>query len=206
MSAVIKLQPRYSDAAEAFLARPPQLFIDGQWVDPVSDRTLPVIDPSTGERVSVIADVVKEDIDKAVAQRVRLAEADVAVAPGTVWIAPGGVHLGLRRSFGGELRFVHDPGPRIGGLRPAADVLFGAAARLCGAGCVAAVLTGAGSDGCEGARHIVAAGGRVFVQDRESSTVWGMPGSVVRAQLASGVLALPAMATELSAALRHAGG
>ena len=72
MSAVIKPtelapQAQYSQAAQDFLARPPQLYINNEWVAPVSDKTLPVIDPSTGQTISAIADVVRDDVNAAVA-------------------------------------------------------------------------------------------------------------------------------------------
>jgi two-component system chemotaxis response regulator CheB len=54
-----------------------------------------------------------------------------------------------------------------------------------------------GSDGTRGATEIVAAGGCVIAQDEASSVVWGMPGSVTRARLASAVLPLDQIAPKL---------
>ncbi len=59
-----------------------------------------------------------------------------------------------------------------------------------GAWSLALVLTGMGSDGACGAGKIVAVGGGVIVQDEASSVVWGMPGTVAHAGLASAVLSL----------------
>jgi two-component system chemotaxis response regulator CheB len=59
---------------------------------------------------------------------------------------------------------------------------------------LAVVLTGMGQDGCRGARAVVDAGGRVLVQDRATSVVWGMPGAVATAGLAEAVLPLSALA------------
>jgi two-component system chemotaxis response regulator CheB len=42
-----------------------------------------------------------------------------------------------------------------------------------------------GQDGLEGCRALVAKGGAVFAQDEASSVVWGMPGAVSRAGIAS---------------------
>jgi two-component system chemotaxis response regulator CheB len=55
---------------------------------------------------------------------------------------------------------------------------------------LAVVLTGMGQDGLVGAKAITAAGGSVIAQDEASSVVWGMPGAVVKAGLASDVVAL----------------
>jgi two-component system chemotaxis response regulator CheB len=57
-----------------------------------------------------------------------------------------------------------------------------------GARAVAVVLSGMGRDGTQGARRLAAAGACVVAQDRDSSVVWGMPGSVAGAGLATAVL------------------
>jgi two-component system chemotaxis response regulator CheB len=81
--------------------------------------------------------------------------------------------------------------------RPAADVLFRSAAAVYGAGVLAVVLTGMGTDGMLGARVIREHGGSVLVQDQASSAVWGMPGAVAHAGLAHKVLPLNAIAAEI---------
>jgi two-component system chemotaxis response regulator CheB len=54
-----------------------------------------------------------------------------------------------------------------------------------------------GSDGREGSRSIVGAGGTVIAQDEETSVVWGMPGAVAQAGLAAAVLPLNSVGTEI---------
>jgi len=81
--------------------------------------------------------------------------------------------------------------------RPSVDVLFRSAAAVYGAGALAVVLTGMGSDGLDGCQAIHAAGGRIMVQDRETSAVWGMPGVVAAAGLADQTLPLEALAPEI---------
>lgn len=46
--------------------QPVQLLIDGKWVDAVSGKTLPVVDPRTEEVVLHVAEGDKADVDKAV--------------------------------------------------------------------------------------------------------------------------------------------
>jgi two-component system chemotaxis response regulator CheB len=60
------------------------------------------------------------------------------------------------------------------------------------------MLTGMGSDGCNGARVIAAAGGPVVAQDEATSVVWGMPGAVANAGICSAILPLPAIARHLA--------
>jgi len=66
-----------------------------------------------------------------------------------------------------------------------------------GAGVLAVVLTGMGSDGMLGCRVIREQGGSVLAQDQATSTVWGMPGAVTNAGLAHKVLPLNAIAPEI---------
>jgi two-component system, chemotaxis family, protein-glutamate methylesterase/glutaminase len=119
------------------------------------------------------------------------------LVPGNIYIAPGGRHFGLGRVQGHPVARLCD-GPPVRFCRPAVDVLFGDAARLLGSSAIAAVLTGMGTDGTEGARALRAAGCAVIAQDEASSVVWGMPGSITKAGLAS--LVMPA--NEIGLALR----
>ncbi|MBX3561032.1 MAG: aldehyde dehydrogenase family protein [Sphingomonas sp.] len=63
----IAAQPAYSDAAQAFLARAPRLFIGGEWVDSTHGETIAVFDPSTGREIARVADASDADVDRAVA-------------------------------------------------------------------------------------------------------------------------------------------
>src|SRR5437879_13237554 len=46
---------------------PTKLLINGSWVDSVSGRTFPTINPSTGEVITQVAEADAPDVDKAVA-------------------------------------------------------------------------------------------------------------------------------------------
>jgi len=133
---------------------------------------------------------------------VRLATDGTVVTPGTIWVAPGGMHLQFERD-GARVRFAHDHGPERNGCRPSVDPLFASAAQAYGPGVLALVLTGMGHDGLEGARAVVAAQGRVLAQDEASSVVWGMPGAVVRAGLAAAVLPLGEIGNALNSRARR---
>ena len=94
-----------------------------------------------------------------------------------------------------------DDGPAVNFCRPAVDVLFRDAAAVFGASALAVVLTGMGSDGTNGAQALVEAGAVVLAQDEATSTVWGMPGSIVKAGLAQDILPLDRIAPAIKAAL-----
>ncbi len=130
---------------------------------------------------------------------VRQAEMGDAVRPGTILIARGNWHMEVRPSASpaaqATLRLNQDAPENH--CRPAVDVLFRSVAAVYGAGVLAVVLTGMGSDGMFGCRVIREHGGFVLAQDEASSTVWGMPGAVVQAGLAHKVLPLHDIGSEI---------
>jgi len=116
--------------------------------------------------------------------------------PGHVYIAPGGYHLELHSSAQGAYT-VLDDGPPVNFSRPSVDTLFRSAVTVFGGDLLAVVLTGMGHDGRAGSEAVVAAGGRVVVQDEASSLVWGMPGAVANAGLAHRVVPLRDMGSTI---------
>jgi two-component system chemotaxis response regulator CheB len=135
-------------------------------------------------------------LDSACALAVHEATGGTPVEPGTVWIAPGNLHLETRSTDRG-VELATSSGPLVNSCRPAADVLFHTVAECFGPAVLAVVLTGMGQDGLAGCRAISAAGGQVIVQDRSTSVVWGMPGQVAEAGLAEAVLPVEEIGPEI---------
>jgi two-component system chemotaxis response regulator CheB len=54
-----------------------------------------------------------------------------------------------------------------------------------------------GYDGLKGAQLIKELGGQVIAQDEATSVIWGMPGAVVQAGLADGILPIDQVANEI---------
>jgi two-component system chemotaxis response regulator CheB len=119
---------------------------------------------------------------------------------GLMLIAPGDHHLSLRREGARVLTVLSDGLPE-NHCRPAVDVLFRSVAEVFGAQVLSVVMTGMGQDGLRGGERIVDAGGALWAQDQASSVVWGMPGAVVNAGLASRVLPSREIGPALAAAL-----
>lgn len=147
--------------------------------------------------------LLAERLDARAALTVREASDGMAVEPGTVYVAPGGEHMKVRRAPGSGLVIARDDGPPENSCKPAADVLFRSAAATWGKGVVGLVLTGMGHDGLAGSRAVCEAGGSVYVQDEASSVVWGMPGAVAKEGLAEAELPLEEIAGVLTRELRR---
>ena len=67
VTTIDRTQREYSAAAKEFLARKPQLFINGEWVDSSHDAVIDVEDPSSGKIVGHVVDASDRDVDRAVA-------------------------------------------------------------------------------------------------------------------------------------------
>ncbi|NQW00921.1 MAG: chemotaxis-specific protein-glutamate methyltransferase CheB [Rhodospirillales bacterium] len=125
-----------------------------------------------------------------------------AVSPGTVYIAPGDTHM-LVHAVNGRMRIKLTEDPAVNFCRPSADPMLESIAQAYGAEVCAVVLTGMGSDGKAGAKHIIDAGGQVIAQDFATSVVWGMPGAVSKAGYCSKILPLDKIAPLLNSLLGH---
>jgi two-component system, chemotaxis family, protein-glutamate methylesterase/glutaminase len=141
--------------------------------------------------------VLAEHLTRISGRPVREAEHEEPIARGGVYIAPGGRHMRVARGAAGPVIALGDD-PPINFCRPSIDPLLASAAQVWGAGSLALMLTGMGSDGASGAAEIAAAGGSVIAQDEETSVVWGMPRAVALAGLCSAVLPLRQIPAEVN--------
>jgi two-component system chemotaxis response regulator CheB len=137
--------------------------------------------------------VLAQRLDGTSKLRVHEATDKQRIASGHVYIAPGDFHMRVSGNAR-EAWLALDQGPSENGCRPAADPLFQSAVQVFGSAVLGLVLTGLGHDGTKGAGAIRKAGGHVWVQDEASSTVWGMPGSVVQAGFSTRILPLAGIA------------
>ena len=133
---------------------------------------------------------------------VKEAENDEIIKPGQVYIAPGNFHLRIAPIAGGGRKIVLSQEPPVGNHRPAVNVMYDSAAQF-GRDLVAVIMTGMGSDGCEGMKKIKAQGGYSIAQDEASCVVYGMPKSVVEAGLADEIQPLAKIAEAIVEAVRR---
>ncbi|MEO5706236.1 MAG: aldehyde dehydrogenase family protein [Alteraurantiacibacter sp.] len=67
MTTIDRTQLEYSPGVKAALARKPQLYINGEWVDSSGGATIEVEDPSNGKIISSVVEATDKDVDRAVA-------------------------------------------------------------------------------------------------------------------------------------------
>ena len=112
------------------------------------------------------------------------------IKPNCTYVAPGEYHMIVQTNEGlPYVRLTQTPPENY--CRPSADPMLKSIASIYGASTMAIVLTGMGEDGLRGCRDVHQRGGRIMVQDEATSVVWGMPGAVANAGIASSILPLP---------------
>jgi len=119
--------------------------------------------------------------------RVKEAEANETVQPGTLYICPGAQHLRVMPT--GRIQLDAASG-RINGYLPNIDVTMETVAAFAGAMSIGVILTGMGADGANGAKAIKSAGGMVLAQDEATSVIFGMPAEAIRLAVVDHVLGI----------------
>jgi two-component system, chemotaxis family, protein-glutamate methylesterase/glutaminase len=119
--------------------------------------------------------------------RVKEAEANEPLQPGTLYICPGGQHLRVTAS--GRIQLDGTTG-RINGYLPNIDVTMESVAAFAGPLSIGAVLTGMGNDATNGVKAIKSAGGLVLAQDEATCVIFGMPAEAVKAGAVDQVLGI----------------
>lgn len=112
----------------------------------------------------------------------------MAVEAGKVYVAAGGKHMLLKKGDDGKVTLKLDDGPMENFCKPAVDPMMRSILAIYGGKTLGVMLTGMGTDGLEGMRALIDAGGFLVAQDSQTSVVWGMPGAVAKAGLCSEIL------------------
>ncbi len=126
-----------------------------------------------------------------------VATAGTIVARGRIYLAPGHAHLECQRS-NGRVAIALSQERTPSGCRPAVDAMFASVAATFGSSAMGIVFSGMGRDGAHGALALASAGCTIAVQDEASAVIWGMPGAIARAGLASLIAAPSSIADHVA--------
>jgi two-component system chemotaxis response regulator CheB len=131
---------------------------------------------------------------------VKEAENGDVLRPGCAFVAPGGRHIVLdQRVSRVDVVVTDEPADAL--YKPSANVLISSVARAVGKRGLGVILTGMGSDGCEGVRDLKDKGGRALAQSDSTCVVYGMPKAIVDENLADEIVDLDDMAEAIIASL-----
>ncbi|MCP3671192.1 MAG: chemotaxis response regulator protein-glutamate methylesterase [Gammaproteobacteria bacterium] len=109
--------------------------------------------------------------------------------PGVALLAPGGKQLYFSRSGVTAQVRIRDGKPEET-YKPCIDTTLESAAQVMGGSVLAVILTGMGSDGCQGASMLKQCNSTVWSQDEASCVIYGMPQAVEKRGLSDMVLPL----------------
>jgi two-component system chemotaxis response regulator CheB len=108
---------------------------------------------------------------------IALAQTNDRLQPGTILVAPSGVHCRIQQNK----RIVLAEGPLVNYVRPAIDVTMQSLLPPAGLERIlGVVLTGMGCDGAAGLSHIKNLGGITLAQNFATCAVFGMPGEAIK--------------------------
>lgn len=130
---------------------------------------------------------------------VKEAEDGDVLKKGTVYIAPGGRHMEVKKCPDGSHKIKLNDMPAIGGLRPCANITYDSLRSSGYDEVVCVVLTGMGADGTNGILSL-AKDKPVYVisQDAASCVVYGMPKAIAETGLVDEVVPLTEVAKSIT--------
>jgi two-component system chemotaxis response regulator CheB len=143
-----------------------------------------------------------ERLDKLSGIRVKEAEQGEKLEPATVYIAPAGWHLTVKKEARGDFVQLVDSSESKTWHKPSVDVMMASVAMTHGSRALGVIMTGMGNDGTAGAGALKRAGAPIWAQDEETCVVYGMPRAVFESGVVDKVLPLGRIAPELTRIFR----
>jgi two-component system, chemotaxis family, protein-glutamate methylesterase/glutaminase len=126
-----------------------------------------------------------------------VAEEHMLVKPNHIYIAPGNSHL-VCRKIKAQIQIGRQETYSKSRYCPSVDAMLESMAAVYGNLALTIILSGMGQDGLIGSRALWLKNARIIAQDIGSSVVWGMPGAVVRENLAEAILSPSDIAATLN--------
>lgn len=117
---------------------------------------------------------------------------------GQVYIARSGMHMNVKKTAAGKHVITYSDEPQREGVKPCANYMYESLVNCNYNNIVCVVMTGMGADGTEGIMHLKEKKkAYVISQDQQSSIVYGMPKSIVKAGLSDLVVPADQIAQEI---------
>lgn len=138
-----------------------------------------------------------ERLDKMSAIKVKEAEDGDQLEASHAYIAPGGKQMRLEKQGRRYVIKIKDA-TADSIYKPSVDITFNSIAETYQGRVLAIVMTGMGSDGCQGAKLLREKGATVWAQDEASCVVYGMPLAIVKENLADKVMSVDEIGMSLA--------
>lgn len=118
------------------------------------------------------------------------AEQDMIIEAGHIYLAPGGMHMGIKAGAPKRIDIINTP--PVNFCKPSVDVMLDSISQHYGSGILTVILTGMGADGRNGVLALSKASHNniILAQDKPSSIVWGMPGAAAQTGACHAILPL----------------
>ena len=128
---------------------------------------------------------------------VKQAEDGEQIKVGTAYLAPGNMNMILKGSS--RKPYIEIQKSRASQTyKPSIDITFESISMIYAKETLALILTGMGADGKAGCQSLYEKGSKIWAQDKESSTVYGMPMVVAEAGLTEHIFSLDELGSHLS--------
>ena len=120
------------------------------------------------------------------------------LAPGHVYIAPGGKHMQVeKRGANHYIKYTDEPTRE--GVKPCANYMYESLINCDFDEIICVVLTGMGADGTAGIKNLdLKKHTYIIAQDQETCTVYGMPKAIAQTGLVSEVVPLGRIAEQIT--------
>jgi len=138
-----------------------------------------------------------ERLSKNCAISVKEGEDGEILKAGTVYLAPGEMHMTVQKKAGTARIKLMDT-PPVNGTKPSINKLMESASIAFGKNTIGVILTGMGSDGKEGMAQIKKQCGKTICQDESTSVVFDMPNNTIQSGNADQILPIGSIADTIT--------
>ena len=130
-----------------------------------------------------------ERVNKLTSYTVKEGDDGEMIENGTVYVAPGGMQMEVRRVASGlQVRTFAAKDTDV--YAPSVDRLIISASEVCGERLVAIIMTGMGDDGAQAIRRVRERGGRTIAESAQTAIIFGMPNEAIKTGCVDQVLPL----------------